>query len=168
MTIRSAGYGDLYPATRFGRMCLVVSCFVAVALFALTLNLILAFLSIGRDEENFLRATRYHHARRKLKEAAASVVEAVYMRSPMYQRLKQKDTFKGYQVRSQFTTPSVLFVVVRQPHCSGFESGVSGPTCELTREPSGVAGDCDDRESGGVRASWERRSAQVRAGPPEP
>eukprot|EP00286_Rhodomonas_abbreviata_P017456 CAMPEP_0181343742 /NCGR_PEP_ID=MMETSP1101-20121128/31761_1 /TAXON_ID=46948 /ORGANISM="Rhodomonas abbreviata, Strain Caron Lab Isolate" /LENGTH=198 /DNA_ID=CAMNT_0023455417 /DNA_START=5 /DNA_END=601 /DNA_ORIENTATION=- len=134
------GYGDLYPVTRFGRICAVASCFVSVALFALTLNLVLAFLTIDRDEDNFLRTTRCAHARRKVKESAAHVIEAIYMRSPMYSRLAQKSELSGYQAIVMMETYAAIGTP-RMPQDRPF-----GTSCLTTEELENLHLALDDGE----------------------
>jgi hypothetical protein len=90
ITMATIGYGDLAPVTRMGRIVAVVSCFAAVVLFALTVNIVLKLLTLDFAEENLLRVADRADARRSLHTAAARLIEAVYARSPMYHRLRAR------------------------------------------------------------------------------
>mmetsp|Transcript_29891 Transcript_29891/g.46867 ORF Transcript_29891/g.46867 Transcript_29891/m.46867 type:complete len:225 (-) Transcript_29891:92-766(-) len=87
----------MYPVTRMGRISSVASCFVAVVLFALTVNWVLSRLSLTYNEENLLKILRSVDARRKLKLAAVRMIEGIYMRSPMYHRIKNQRPYNIYQ-----------------------------------------------------------------------
>lgn len=95
----------MYPVTRIGRISMVASCFVAVVLFALTVNWVLSRLSLNYNEENLLKILRRVEARRKLKYSAARVIERVYIRSPLYQRLRYLRAFDRYQKIAMFEQP---------------------------------------------------------------
>jgi hypothetical protein len=49
-TMTTIGYGDVYPITRLGRVTAVLSCFVAVVLFAITLTWFIKAMSLDSNE----------------------------------------------------------------------------------------------------------------------
>lgn len=52
-TMTTVGYGNAYPITRLGRASAVLSCFVAVVLFAVTINWVINKLSLNTNEVYF-------------------------------------------------------------------------------------------------------------------
>lgn len=97
-TMTTIGYGDAYPFTRLGRAAAVVSCFVAVALFAVTINFVMKMLALESNEETLVRVVRKADARRAVKRTAVHVIESVYRRSPMFERFRlQKERYRKEQ-----------------------------------------------------------------------
>ncbi|KAJ1488587.1 hypothetical protein T484DRAFT_3614644 [Baffinella frigidus] len=83
----TVGYGDQYPITFGGGVFAVLSCFLAMVLMALTVNVVVWRLSLDPGSlkiVNFAAALKEHT---NLRASAARCIQRLYFLSPVYRRL---------------------------------------------------------------------------------
>jgi len=128
-TMTTIGYGDAYPVTRLGRASALLSCLVAVVLFAVTINWIIRKLSLDTNEETLARVLRKVDARRAVKRSAAKVIETLYRRSPMYER------FRLQKERAKLSLPHAYQDISA---CEQHNIDVFGGQIEMDAKPSEI------------------------------
>jgi len=87
ITMTTVGYGDQYPITLGGGFFAVLSCFLAMVLLALTVNIVVWRLALDQSAHKVVGFADALSEHTRLRAGAARCIERLYLLSPMYRRL---------------------------------------------------------------------------------
>jgi hypothetical protein len=87
ITMTTVGYGDQYPITLGGGFFAVLSCFLAMVLLALTVNIVVWRLALDQSAQKVVGFADALSEHTRLRAGAARCIERLYLLSPMYRRL---------------------------------------------------------------------------------
>eukprot|EP00281_Chroomonas_sp_CCMP1168_P014931 CAMPEP_0206211768 /NCGR_PEP_ID=MMETSP0047_2-20121206/177_1 /ASSEMBLY_ACC=CAM_ASM_000192 /TAXON_ID=195065 /ORGANISM="Chroomonas mesostigmatica_cf, Strain CCMP1168" /LENGTH=430 /DNA_ID=CAMNT_0053633697 /DNA_START=120 /DNA_END=1412 /DNA_ORIENTATION=+ len=92
ITMTTVGYGDVYPSTDLGRFIAVASCFEAVVLLALCIDVVNLRLSLDDPSDRLVSFTYRVREYKGMRVAAVKIIERLYLLSPIYRRLHPEGT----------------------------------------------------------------------------
>mmetsp|Transcript_39668 Transcript_39668/g.124661 ORF Transcript_39668/g.124661 Transcript_39668/m.124661 type:complete len:500 (-) Transcript_39668:212-1711(-) len=95
ITMTTVGYGDEFPTTLLGRMVSVMASIVAVVMLAITVNLVIAKLTLSRAESKVIAVMDKITLRKDLKHKAAVVIQRWIRAHKEYMEGERRGSTRG-------------------------------------------------------------------------